>query len=554
MARKRKALWELEQEQQQPPKMLLVHMMDSELRALDEMQGGPSEDPRTGFREYSKLAPIFEIPQVQEIFKTVSQDIHQHGKLSPELNKMYKMSVKEQPPFIPTPPETKSPLKEIEETSRAPDKRLAWLPDNICKFFIDINGHFSENPKTGLLEFGFLSKITRPITKGVDAVTGGKGNEIIRMGATVAGGILGGPVGAGLGNAAGHMMTGNNLGNAAMSGLKNWGLGSAVSGLGSMMGAPAMGGMFGGQGLGLTGMASGLFGGTGNAAAAANGLSGVEADVVSRAAGATGAAGAGASSAGGMGGMLGGVGPFLAAKLAMDALALKGEQEHHEKKQKDYAYMKAEEERRREDMGFNKKWERPKRKKWIKNPESHWGPNASLEGGPMYLEVDAPELEQHYKKGGRAFSPYPHVQHEHLEGTLVKGPGDGQADKIRTSVPEGSYIIDATSVSDFGNGSSEAGAKVLKNFEREAIQKFGKFVPDFKQGGDIGRPIPVWLSNDEVKLSPLAVNALGHGSNQKGAQMLKNMVKNLRIHKNSNGNKLPPKAKDPFSYINVRRA
>ena len=183
------------------------------------------------------------------------------------MQRLYKFGKQMQMPFVPTTPETQSPIKEIEKTSRAPDKRLAWLPENMCEFFIDMNGHFSTNPETGLLEFGFLGKVFKPVTKALDAISGGRGNEIIRTGATILGAIKG-PVGMGIGNALGHMATGNDFGNAAMSGLKNYGLGSAISGIGSMMGAPAMGGMFGGQGFGLTGISAGMLGSSGSAAGA----------------------------------------------------------------------------------------------------------------------------------------------------------------------------------------------------------------------------------------------------------------------------------------------
>lgn len=565
MAKKRKALWE----QNQPPKMLLVHMMDSELRALDEMQGGPSEDPRTGFREYSKLAPIFEIPQIREIFEIVSGDLHQHGKLSPPLNKIYKMGLKEQPAYVPTPPETKSPLKELEKTSRAPDKRLAWLPENVCEFFIDINGHFSTNPTTRLLEFGGLNPldlIRKPINFVTRAVTGKNlADEAIRIAATVAGAVVGGPVGAGLGNFAGHWATSGfkpeKLMDSAMSGFKNYGLASGIQGVGNMAGLSSQGGMFGGQGYGAEGwlgskVPSGWGGNAGtwggNKIAEHNAINGstVQGPMNSF-------ANPGAANSGGAAGLLGKasnlastISPFLMAKLAVDGLGLMGAEKHHKNETEDWERMRAEEQKRKEELGFNKTWEKPKRRKLIQNPDSHWGENASLEGGPMYISVDEDDPRaQHHRRGGLASSKYPNVQHEHIEGTLVKGPGDGQADKIKTSVPEGSYIIDATTVSDFGNGSSEAGGKVLKKFKNDIAQKMGKFMPNFKQGGSSGRPVPVWLSNEEGVIEPQYVNGLGQGSNQKGAKNLKGMVKNLRVHKNSNGDGLPPKAKDPFSYM-----
>ena len=137
------------------------------------------------------------------------------------------------------------------------------------------------------------------------------------------------------------------------------------------------------------------------------------------------------------------------------------------------------------------------------------------------------------------------------KGTLVKGKGKGQDDTIKTSVPDGSYIIDASSTSMLGDGSSSAGADILKEFENKIKSKFPKhFTKNVEQEVKKNvKQVPVWLSNDEYKFDPLTVTLLGKGSNEKGAAFLKQMVINLRKHKISKGHGLPPKAKDISSYI-----
>ena len=54
-------------------------------------------------------------------------------------------------------------------------------------------------------------------------------------------------------------------------------------------------------------------------------------------------------------------------------------------------------------------------------------------------------------------------------GHYVKGKGDGQSDDIPAMLADGEYVWDAATVADLGNGSSDAGAKVLDGM-RKAIR------------------------------------------------------------------------------------
>jgi hypothetical protein len=55
-------------------------------------------------------------------------------------------------------------------------------------------------------------------------------------------------------------------------------------------------------------------------------------------------------------------------------------------------------------------------------------------------------------------------------GHYVKGRGDGQSDDIPAMLADGEYVFDADTVAALGNGSSDAGAKVLDKM-REEIRK-----------------------------------------------------------------------------------
>jgi len=61
-------------------------------------------------------------------------------------------------------------------------------------------------------------------------------------------------------------------------------------------------------------------------------------------------------------------------------------------------------------------------------------------------------------------------------GHYVKGRGDGQSDDIPAMLAEGEYVFDADTVAQLGNGSSDAGAKVLDKM-REAIREHKRSAP-----------------------------------------------------------------------------
>jgi hypothetical protein len=64
-------------------------------------------------------------------------------------------------------------------------------------------------------------------------------------------------------------------------------------------------------------------------------------------------------------------------------------------------------------------------------------------------------------------------------GHYVKGKGDGQSDDIPAMLADGEYVFDADTVASLGNGSSDAGAKLLDHF-REALREHKRSAPSDK--------------------------------------------------------------------------
>jgi hypothetical protein len=128
-------------------------------------------------------------------------------------------------------------------------------------------------------------------------------------------------------------------------------------------------------------------------------------------------------------------------------------------------------------------------------------------------------------------------------GGHVKGPGGGVDDKIKKTLPNGTYVVRASDVSMLGDGSTEAGVKKLKKFEDSFIKSgITKSFDDHTKG------IKAFVSNGEYTIRPQVVSHLGKGDNDRGAKVMDKITSNLRKHKGIQ-NRLPPKAKSIQSYM-----
>lgn len=531
----------MEEDKPQENNMLMVHMGDDELEGLDNLQGGPSIDPETGIREYSALGPMIENEEVRNTVKMLYEELVSEGPDTQKIGKVYEETEKTRPRYEPTEAEEHDPLKEIEHTGRRGDTKLALLPPSLVEFLIEIQGKPSINPKTGLLEFGWLNK--NPFSK--KGLFGGLANTItkrpLKAALTVAGAMLGGPLAAGAGNYIGGRMHGESHGRAFQSAAPTAALGYGAQGVGQAFGMLGGSPNYLAQGLGHMGIGSAA----GSMAPGALGAAGAAIAPTA----APSAAAAAAPAAGGFMSNL--MSPLGIGALGMGALGYLGSKHQGKMERGARNEEKAEAEEMRERLGYNIKHTAGKKAKKIENPNYHEHLNEAMrEREEKYGIPQEPKYiwepfdsENKFAKGGSVKS--------YKEGTLLRGPGKGQDDKIKTSVPDGSYIIDASSISMLGDGSTTAGNNVLAQFERHIRKKFPKKLVKnvIKDVGKNARQVPVWLSEGERKIDPVTVTLLGKGSNEKGAHHLREMVIKLRKHKISNGHGLPPKAKPLSSYI-----
>lgn len=515
-----------------PHKLMLVHLMPEEVKGFDVQQGGESIDPETGLREYSRLGPLYDKPEIQEIAMQATYEAKK-GKLSPIMSQLYETGKDAEQEFHKTEEDTFGSVKQLEELGERGDKVVVLLPKNVLIFYTILEGHdkIQYNTETHLPELGLWDEVKRFAGAAVGAVAG-----------FCVGGPAGAAVGAGLGRAGAGMMTGQKPGHALMAGAKTGLLTYGAQKLPGMLNSAGnfLGGLTGaGAGTGAAGTA----GAVGTAGTTAAGTAGT--------AGAAGAAKTAASQAGGWGQALSNLAsPAALSTAGMATLNYLSDKKDFANAEKMRLKQKAEYEEEKRKAGFYDRWVPPSVAKITRNPEYEHRSSYEKEHG-IFPESEfiygkrGPEYG--YAKGGR---PKKHIPLSMAEighvSSLIKGKGKGQDDAIRTRVPEGSYIIDATSTANFGDGSSEAGAQVLKTFLNKVAKE--KPIKHAAQGGPT-KPVDVYLSNDEFTAAPHEVTALGDGNNDKGAYILKGIVKELRRHKNSNGDRLPPRAKSPEYYM-----
>src|ERR1700690_3444795 len=148
-------------------------------------------------------------------------------------------------------------------------------------------------------------------------------------------------------------------------------------------------------------------------------------------------------------------------------------------------------------------------------------------------------------EAGRGFTPSPYFEEAnpsmYAEGGYVKGGSSGQADDVRTVIPKGSYVMNATDVSMIGDGNTEHGASRLSELEAKLI-KSGHHRNYMTRHYPKSQNVNVHLSDGEYVLRPEAVNALG------GPRAVDKMRKNIRKHKGV-ARVLPPKTKPLHAYV-----
>lgn len=357
---------------------------------------------------------------------------------------------------------------------------------------------------------------------------------------TLAGGYLGGPMGASLGGALGGGLSSKNhrldhalggglmgLGHGMLSPMLGQSLGldpSSFLGKGAMMGSPSIGQQMGFGGIGGSAARGAAFNGLQNVGGSSGGRGGMLSGLL----------GGGGGGGGGLNGLL------LAATLGGKLMG----------KSKAPKYGTPENESMQQAVQRNKHdWGDPSQ--YFPNigernpiqypPEGYrglaWNFFPTPEEQAEQLRRATEEIAQYetnrYAKGGRVYGYY-------------SGKNGGQSDKRAVKLKPDSFIIDATTLSLAGDGNTENGVHVVKNWANSFAK--GGFIRDT----DYNRKVNAFVSDGELLLSPKEVSAIGGGNINKGEKRINKMRRGLRKHKGLT-KFLPPKSKSLDKYAGIKR-
>lgn len=481
---------------------IICHLSKKEIEDLTLLQGENLIDKRTGLRSFDKLEPLSNSNNFRNIFEIISQNptnLPTSFKQILNSNSFPQVDI-----GIGIEEKKGTPHYQLAQKGKK-DKTLALIPKDLVNLFIRENPEYI-NEDTGLPEFFKLGNILK---------------SVVRVASTIGGALVGGPAGAAIGNTVGNLTTGNSFKNSLLGGAKNAlftqgannllggipSLSSALSTTATTLGLPAF-------------LTSGLSGGQENKNDSVNLIPNEKSSE--------------------------GIPDYKVSDLGKLVL-----DEKKKKEEAPFSFTNF-----LQGLNKNKAFSNiltdtgEKALKYDRALKEHEKQKASHEKILRLMrEYDErePRVEQEadlivnvpsFKKGGKVSAP------SSKKSTLIEGPGRGQDDVIKTSVYDGDYIIDASSVANIGDGSTSAGAAALHDF----CNFMKDYYPTIK--GERKR-VPVFLSDAEFKIDRDIVTAIGGGDNKKGADRLRNMVEKLRLYKISKGKKLPPPTGNLLRFIEL---
>jgi hypothetical protein len=149
-----------------------------------------------------------------------------------------------------------------------------------------------------------------------------------------------------------------------------------------------------------------------------------------------------------------------------------------------------------------------------------------------------PEATKFYKGTGELFTPgtprMPQTKQGRKDYEERFGSRYGLKDGGEVNLRDGSFVLDARTVSEVGNGSSSAGQEALARLGGKPIRGPGDGVSD-SIPANIDGTQRARVARDEVKFDPDAVARLGRGNPSKGAKKLYALME--KAHKARRGAK-----------------
>jgi hypothetical protein len=132
-------------------------------------------------------------------------------------------------------------------------------------------------------------------------------------------------------------------------------------------------------------------------------------------------------------------------------------------------------------------------------------------------QIMQPVLNPNAKKGQPMYNFVPTT----YQGGVAPTPTSytGYAEGGEVELADGAFVLDARTVSEIGNGSSNAGMEALRRMGGRPVQGPGDGVSD-SVPARIGRDQPARVARDEVIMPAEVVNRIGKGDAKRGADKL----------------------------------
>jgi hypothetical protein len=142
--------------------------------------------------------------------------------------------------------------------------------------------------------------------------------------------------------------------------------------------------------------------------------------------------------------------------------------------------------------------------------------SSTARGTPILQNVLNPNARRGQNRYNQILTPYMTNPAQEEEDMGYAGGGE-------VELSDGAFVLDARTVSEIGNGSSNAGMEALRRIGGQPIQGPGDGVSD-SIPARIGRSQPARVARDEVLMPADAVRRLGKGNPKKGADKLYSLM------------------------------
>lgn len=139
--------------------------------------------------------------------------------------------------------------------------------------------------------------------------------------------------------------------------------------------------------------------------------------------------------------------------------------------------------------------------------------SSTARGTPIMQNVLNPTAKKGQNRYNQILTPY----------MVDPQQGTGYADGGKVNMQNGSFVVDARTVSELGNGSSNAGMEFLSRMGGRPLQGPGDGVSDSIRAS-IGGKQEARVARDEVLFPPEAVKRLGNGNPKKGTAKLYSLM------------------------------